>query len=582
MTPLKKYIRPGVLRNFLRKAHVLVGGKCPLAISYEGEVVIVEGAESFEGFGEDDPGVISSPIYFDEIHSGLLSVRMQPGCDSVDRNECERLLGFVVYSIQELIDMERARRSLADEALSKYRELALLHRSVPKINTSLHMRDVVNALIDECRLENYPGELGMIFLMDPTSMNYQLAAQFGFPLSVNLRAMASSNLFHAVASSGKGEIVNNLSRDPRWSDGVRGMGSLAIVPIISPNRCEGVLVLASENTGVFEAAHLRNLTTLASVAGLSVSNAFNFEGVQRLMNAILQALAEAIDSRDPYTAGHSERVAHLGVAFAQAMNENGGHEDRMFSNEDLREIYYAGILHDVGKIGIKEEVLTKNTRLSKPRLDVVRARFQLMGEFGDFDWVQAFERVTAVNKAMTPSEEDLLFIKSLGKQVLHGSENDIPLLYEEELEHLLLTYGNLTQDERREIQRHPAESERILQHIPMHENYSNMLTIIRQHHERMDGSGYPDQLRGDEILIQSRMMAIVDIYDAVTQDRHYKPAFTRSEAVKILNLEVEEGKLDVDLATFFLENLEYIEALSERVKVTRISHLSELSECASL
>ncbi len=300
------------------------------------------------------------------------------------------------------------------------------------------------------------------------------------------------------------------------------------------------------------------------------------------MNAILQALAEAIDSRDPFTAGHSERVAHLAVAFAFALGDSSEIKGLSFSDQELREIYYAGVLHDVGKIGIKEDVLTKNTRLPDRRMEVVRARLQLHGQLSEFDWVEAYEHLRSINKAMSPAAEDLDYVRSLGKMSWGIGEERLPLLYDDELDVLLLEYGNLTQEEREEIQRHPAESERILQHIPMPEGYGDMLTIIRQHHERMDGSGYPDHLSGDEILIQSRLMSIVDIYDAVTQERHYKPAFTRSEAMKILQKESAEGKLDERLVNFFLENIEKIESLSERVKSTRITHLSEIGNFVNL
>jgi len=582
MTPLKKYIRPGVLRNFLHKTFELTAGACPLAISYEGEVVIVEGTDSLDGFDDGDLRVLSTPLKFDGIHTGKLLMRMPADSSDEMLEHFERIINFSAYSVQEIIDMEQARRSIAEEALTKYRELALLHRSVPAINTSLRMRDVVGALINECRRENYPGEMGMVFLSEPGSMHYRLAVQFGFPFGVNLQPMADSDLFIQVAEAGRGEIVNDLEKDTRWANELPGLGAMAIIPIASPNRCEGILILASENKGLFEAAHRKSLATLASVAGISVSNAFNFEGVQRLMNAILQALAEAIDSRDPFTAGHSERVAHLAVAFAFVLNEDSDFKDADFSDEQLREIYYAGILHDIGKIGIKEDVLTKNLRLPERRMEVLRARFQLMGQVSDFDWVEAFDQVRSVNKSMNPSVDDLDFIKSLGQKSWQVKGESLPLLYEDELEVLLLEYGNLTFEERLEIQRHPAESERILQHIPMQEGYDNMLTIIRQHHERMDGSGYPDGLRADEILVQSRLMAIVDIYDAVTQERHYKPAFTRSEAMKILKEEVEEGKLDVNLTNFFLHNIEKIEVLSERVKLTRVTHLSEIGNISNL
>jgi len=579
MTPLKKYIRPGVLRNLLRKAADLAGDRCSLAISFEGEVVIVEGQAAADAFVEDAPGVSSVPIRFDEAHSGRLFILAG---EPREQEECARYLNFLSYSIQELVDMEYARRSIAEEALAKYRELALFHRSVPNINTSLHMRDVVNALIDECRLENYPGELGMIFLLEPSRKVFRLAVQFGFPFGTYLQPMADSFLFQEVACSGRGEIVNDLEMEDRWDNELPGLGSMILIPINSPNRCEGLLILASRSTGVFEAAHRRSLTTLASVAGISVSNSFNFEGIQKLMDALLQALAEAIDSRDPYTAGHSERVAHLAVAFGHSLNEAGGYQGRLLSDDELREIYYAGILHDVGKIGIKEDVLTKRTRLPERRMEVVKARFQLLGQFDDFDWGQAFEQLCAVNKAMVPEASALDYVRKLGTRVMRRNGTSMRYLYDDELENQLLSYGNLTRDERREIERHPAESERILQHIPMQEGYGDLLTVIRQHHERMDGSGYPDGLKGDEILLQSRLMAIVDIYDAVTQERHYKPAYTRSEAMKILGREVEEGKLDRELTRFFLDNIENIEMLSEQVKVTKATHLSALGNLSSL
>ena len=545
-------------------------------------MVLVEGADSFPKADGGGCRIIREALRFNGVHSGEVLARIPEESGEAEIDGYKRILSFIAFSIQELIDQEQARRSIAEEALAKYRELALLHRSVPNINTSLHLHAVVDALIDECRLENYPGEFGMIYLRDPSTARFRLAVQFGFPFGVRLEKMVDSELFKDVSRKEHGEIVNDLDKDERWNNELPGLGGMVIIPIVSPNRCEGMLILASESKGLFEASHRLSLSTLASVAGISVSNAFNFEGVQKLMNAILQALAEAIDSRDPFTAGHSERVASLAVAFAHALNEQGGLDGRLFSDGDLREMYYSGILHDVGKIGIREEVLTKQTRLNSKSMDVVRARFQLVGAVEDFDWVEAYDRVCGVNKSMTPDLADLEFIKSLGKRSLNRGETVLPLLYDDELDSLLLSYGNLTREERKEIERHPAESERILQHIPMQGSFSRLLAIIRQHHERMDGSGYPDGLKGDEILAESRVVAIVDIYDAVTQERHYKPAFTRSEAVKILRMEVKQGKLDSFLTNFFLDNLEHIEALSEQVKTTRVSQLSEIGSLVGM
>ncbi|WP_285906235.1 HD domain-containing phosphohydrolase [Pseudodesulfovibrio pelocollis] len=577
MTPLKKFIRPGALRTLLRKAFELTGERCPLALVHGGKVLASEGSQDPAVFDRSDPDVLRAPLRLGEGPDGELRLRMPAEAGRI--GEARRLLDFAAYTIQEFIDMGRARRSIADEALAKYRELALLHRLVPVINSSLRMRDVVGALMDECRRENYPGEMGMVFLCEPGSGRLRLAAQFGFSSGADLQGLAECELLTQVAQKGRGEIVNDLAGDCRWHGEMVGVASMLLIPLLSPNRCEGMLVLASATPGVFEAAHRKSLSTLASVTGISVSNAFNFEGVQTLMNAILKALAEAIDSRDPYTAGHSERVAHLAVAFAYLLGEGGACGVR-FNDQELREIYYAGILHDVGKIGIKEDVLTKDSRLPERRMQVVRARFRQHGLTSDFAWAEAYERVRAINTAMNPDQDDLEYVRQLG--AMHWGGEQLPLLYDDELDALLLEYGNLTHDERMEIQRHPAESERILQHIPLHEGYANMLTIIRQHHERMDGSGYPDRLEGDDILVQSRIMAIVDIYDAVTQERHYKPAFTRSEALRILDREAEQGKLDHALVTFFRAHVARIEALSARVRFARVTHLSEIGRFATL
>lgn len=583
MTPLKKYIRPGVLRNFLRKACEMAGEGCPFAIFYEEELAIVEGTDSRDGFGKSDPGVLRARLQFDSVHSGALCLKVSGDCLTPEQEDWyKRLLKFTAFSIQEHMDLERARRSIADEALTKYRELALLHRSVPIINTSMSMRDVVGALMNECHRENYPGELGIIFLSEPGSNAFRVAVSHGFSYGSNPQVMAESLLFQQVVKSGKAEIVNKLGKDDRWRNEIPGLGSMALIPIVSPNRTEGMLVLASENTGLYEAAHRQSLSTLASVAGISVSNAFNFEGVQTLMNAILQALAEAIDSRDQFTAGHSERVAHLAVAFALSLSDDPEFHDVRFSDDQLREIYYAGILHDVGKIGIKEDVLTKRTRIPKRRLDILKARLQLLGQMSDFDWRGAYAVIRDVNEAMTPSAQELDFIRELGQQSWEVGNEKFPLLYEDELEVLLLQYGNLTRDERDEIERHPAESERILQHIPLQDGFADLLSIIRQHHERMDGSGYPDGLKDEEILVQSRLMSIVDIYDAVTQERHYKPAFTKREAMKILTKEAESGKLDPRLVDFFLKHNDKIENLSSRVKTARPTRLSEIGQISGM
>jgi HD-GYP domain-containing protein (c-di-GMP phosphodiesterase class II) len=145
-----------------------------------------------------------------------------------------------------------------------------------------------------------------------------------------------------------------------------------------------------------------------------------------------------------------------------------------------------------------------------------------------------------------------------------AGDQSSPLIEDAELLQLTVRDGNLTQEERREIERHPLESFRILQHIPFTANFSRLMTMIQQHHERMDGSGYPMRLCGEEIILQGRILAITDIYDAITQERHYKPALARHEALKVLDQEAARGRIDPRLAELFIGHIEQIEERAGR------------------
>ncbi|WP_449241701.1 HD-GYP domain-containing protein, partial [Desulfovibrio sp.] len=211
----------------------------------------------------------------------------------------------------------------------------------------------------------------------------------------------------------------------------------------------------------------------------------------------------------------------------------------------------------------------KDTRLPEKLLEIIGLRLELFGQCADYPWRSAFERLRSINATVTPSQEDLEFVRVLAGTAWNVEGRHVPLLREDEQRCLLLSYGNLTPEERREIERHPAESHRILQHIPFKNGLSNLRTIVRQHHERLDGSGYPDGARGEDILFQSRLLAIVDIYDAITQERHYKPASSSQAALGILRDEARGGRLDPDLVELFCENVETVREQASYMRFRR-------------
>lgn len=568
MIHVAKLLRSSPVRGLLEKTLAALDGASSLKVSLDGATVAV-----FPPSPDDTLEKRGAPLHVQLSKYPAVSLECTPTISQA----ALPILTLCATSLDELISLEKARRSIADEALNKYRELALLHRSVPRFNTSLRLHDVVGSLLNECRSDTHPGEMGVIYLNTPKQATPRAARSFGFSATKNLDRLIRSSLFDDILRRGRPEIIDDIRQDSRWSEDIEGIRSLLAIPMVSPNRCEGLLILASRDQGVFQSAHQKHLSTMASVAAIAVSNAFHFEETRVLMDAMLQALAEAIDSRDPFTAGHSRRVAQLAAAFANAISfDTMTFPDITFSETEIREIYYAGILHDVGKIGIREEVLTKDSRLPEKTLDIIRSRMELLHD-ADFDKDEVFERLRQLNTAMTPSDDDLHLLGKLGELACSNNGTSLPLLYPDECASLALPYGNLTDGERSEIERHPAESERILQHIPVGNEFSNLLTIIRQHHERMDGSGYPDGLSGDALLLQSRLMAIVDIYDAITQERHYKKAMSSKEAVRIISLEASAGKLDERLAGFFVQQVDSIEQLADSYHVGRYPTFMDLA-----
>lgn len=478
----------------------------------------------------------------------------------------QHVADFLAQSIGMLLRQDEARRALAQDTLQKYRELALLHRATVGLNSSLRLRQVGRALLAECESGALPTEMGMLFLRDPATGVMQPFSSFGPAWECAMDRLAGGTLFKDVLRGGKSELISDLEADSRWHHEAPRLKALLAAPIHSGETLAGALMLATIRDTPLEAKHLQYVTTLVSVAGTAMGNAAHFEGMQTLLKALLQALATAIDARDPFTAGHSHRVARLAVALARTAHEDRDiFPDVSFNSNELIEVYYAGLLHDVGKIGVREQVLTKASRLPDQHMAVIAMRMALLAELTGDTWETDFAHLQRINRADTLTSEDASLVSELSKRELTAYGKSVPMLTEDEVLALLLPRGNLLPDERREIERHPIESYRILQHIPFPETMRNLLDIICQHHERLDGTGYSSGLKGDEISFMARVLMIVDIYDAITMERHYKAALSRERAMRVLQDEASQGRLDERLVRLLARHIEDIEEESLRM-----------------
>jgi HD-GYP domain-containing protein (c-di-GMP phosphodiesterase class II) len=330
------------------------------------------------------------------------------------------------------------------------------------------------------------------------------------------------------------------------------------------------------------------VTTLAAQAGIALENAILYDEIRGLFEGFVKASVDAIEARDPTTSGHSRRVADLTVGLAMAVERSvtGPYREVRWSREDLREIEYASLLHDFGKIGVREHVLIKGKKLFPHELSLIRQRFDFVlrtievdvlsrkltalgrgaapGELADLDRELAARRaeleeaIRVVEHACEPSvlaAGDFQRIEELGRQSYTRLDGSVaPLLESAEVRSLSVMRGSLTPEEFDEIRSHVMHTYRFLSQIPWGKAFSRVARIAGSHHERLNGTGYPQRLRAEEIPLQSKMMSVSDIFDALTaSDRPYKRAVPIPKALDILGLEVKDQHVDGELVRIFVE-----------------------------
>ncbi len=351
------------------------------------------------------------------------------------------------------------------------------------------------------------------------------------------------------------------------------------------------------------------VSALAGQAAVSIENSRLYEDIERLFNGFVRAAVTAIEQRDPTTFGHSGRVADMTVALAEVVNRmpNGRYGGVKFGREELREIRYAGLLHDFGKVGVREPVLVKAKKLYPPDLALIRRRYAfirrtLEGEFhkkraeylersreGYDIFLQKLKQeherqlrdldhfIDLVDRSNEPtllpegSFDELMHYAEQYYEDLDGKRQ--AYLADEEVRFLSIRKGSLDDAERLEIESHVTHTYRFLMQIPWTKELRSIPTIAYGHHEKLDGSGYPRQVTSGDIPVQTRMMTIADIYDALTaSDRPYKRAVPSERALGIISDEVKEGMLDAELFQLFTEARVY-----ERQETARMSQVLRMS-----
>jgi HD-GYP domain-containing protein (c-di-GMP phosphodiesterase class II) len=341
----------------------------------------------------------------------------------------------------------------------------------------------------------------------------------------------------------------------------------------------------------FSARAVQFALSLASQAAVSYENSKLYQDIETLFEGFVQASVTAIEQRDPTTSGHSHRVSDMTCGLAEAVDRtpSGAYGDVRFSREQMKEIRYAALLHDFGKVAVREEVLVKAKKLYPGQLQVVQTRFDYArkelearyekkkfevvlkhGAEGAREQIAELERelrvkleeledafrfVSKSNEPTVMPEGNFERLIAIGSQTIPDPRGgELALLTPDEIRFLSIPKGSLDAAERLQIESHVVHSFNFLMQIPWTREIRGIPAIAKAHHEKLNGTGYPYKLKAEEIPVQAKIMTVCDIFDALSaSDRPYKRAVSAERALEILELSVKDNELDPTLFQLFVD-----------------------------
>ena len=286
------------------------------------------------------------------------------------------------------------------------------------------------------------------------------------------------------------------------------------------------------------------------------------EKVEKTNMKLIRTLVRTIDAKDRYTNGHSIRVAEYAKNIAKRMGK---------SEAEQKTIYYAGLLHDVGKMDIPLEIMDKPTKLGsheqelRARMEIIALRIEndVLKGYMDRDSANAklekirlfFNSLDSFNCGRPLKDEELQLLDELASSTYVGPDHkEISYLTKEEIDDLYIKAGTLSENERMIMQSHVTFTDKILAHIQFGENFDRVRMMASNHHELLNGKGYPKGIKEEELDIMTRILTIMDIFDSlIAEDRPYKKAKSIKVAFDILDEEATAGKIDADLLQFAKE-----------------------------
>ena len=358
--------------------------------------------------------------------------------------------------------------------------------------------------------------------------------------------------------------------------------SMLVIPLVNHEEdVIGVLQLINKTKVLgqviaFDEADERIIKALAGQAAMALTNTHLINSLEEFLNSFISTIAHAIDAKSPHTMNHIGKVEKIALLLANAIHEDETiYKDVKYTKNDFKQIELAAWMHDIGKISMPESIIEKSTKLHCifDRIELVFERFEIQKrdyeiEFlkGNISKEEYEEKLEALNNDKEfikncniggefMRDEDIQRVEEISKRTYIKNGKEVPFLSENELYNLSIRKGTLTKEEKDIMNNHANLSYEMLSTLPFPKKYGDVLNIAVNHHEKLNGKGYPRGLSEKDLTLEDRIMILADIFEALTSsDRPYKDAKKLSEVFRILSFMVKDNEIDGQLVKFFHEN----------------------------
>ena len=347
------------------------------------------------------------------------------------------------------------------------------------------------------------------------------------------------------------------------------------------------------------------IESLASQGAVALTNKRLVEELKKLFESFIKLIATAIDKKSEYTGGHCERVPVITMMLADevAKVKKGKYKDFTMNDDERYELYLAAWLHDCGKVATPPHVVDKGTKLETifDRIELIKTRMELLKKDAeiaflkrqlngrtpkDFDQeyldtikninsdMEFLEQCNIGGEFMKPDDQER--VKDIGSKKIEFNGLKQNFLSDNEIQNLNIAKGTLLPEEREIINDHIVITIEMLEQLPYPKNLKNIPEFAGGHHEKMDGTGYPKGLSEHQMSTQAKIMAIADIYEALTAaDRPYKEGKKLSQAMRIMGFMKNDYHIDEELFEIFVKSGVYKKYAKDFVNIDQIDDVDE-------